>query len=210
MMASAAPSDSEAPGELICLICREIDTSSCCPKCRVTFPQRPQLKDVAIAKLAEECCAGGTMATMVWCNFCSDGTTAATNTCFKCKLSYCAAHILPDLGRLSINDHIVVHPGRSSQERKCKEQRKELELFRKQDKKLVCRTCTTTGDHRGHNVATQDEREPPKKQVREEKRAVEEKKWKAKEYVSQMEAARREVKVPCLGRTLTPCLYHPE
>ncbi|CAN0391550.1 unnamed protein product [Lampetra fluviatilis] len=218
-MASAASSGIDAPGELTCTICLDAFCCPCtlscghsfclkcvegawdaaesfsCPQCRVTFPQRPKLnKSVTLANLVEQRSAADELATVVLCDFCNDGTTAASNTCLKCDISYCTTHVKPHQENAKLSSHILVDPGTNPEERKCKKHRKKIKFYCRQDKSLVCTTCTIAGDHKGHDVATlEDEHKTREKQVGEETRAVEEKRRKAEEFVRQMEVARRDV-----------------
>ncbi|XP_061403200.1 E3 ubiquitin-protein ligase TRIM62-like [Lethenteron reissneri] len=218
-MASAASSGSEAPGELTCPICLDAFRCPCtlscghsfclkcvegawdaaesfsCPQCRVTFPQRPKLnKNFTLANLVEQRSSADELATVVLCDFCNDGTTAASKTCLRCDMSYCATHVKPHQENPKFRDHILVDPGTNLEDRKCKTHRKELEFCCLQDKSLVCTTCIIAGDHKGHDVATlEDEHKTREKQVGEETRAVQEKKREVEESVRRMEAARRDV-----------------
>ncbi|XP_078476311.1 E3 ubiquitin/ISG15 ligase TRIM25-like [Lampetra planeri] len=224
-MASGASSDSETPGELTCPICLDAFRCPCtlscghsfclkcvegawdvaksfsCPQCRVTFPRRPKLsKNFTLANLVEQRSAAEKMATVVLCDFCNDGTTAASMTCLKCDISYCATHVKPHQENPKFRDHVLVDPATNPEERKCKTHRKELEFYCRQDKSLVCTTCTIAGDHKGHDVATlDDEHKTREKQVGEETRAVEEKRKEAEESVKRMEAARRDVQGSMTG-----------
>ncbi|XP_075911844.1 E3 ubiquitin/ISG15 ligase TRIM25-like isoform X2 [Petromyzon marinus] len=218
-MTSVASSGSEAPGELTCTICLDAFcypcTLSCghsfcltcvegawyatksfsCPQCRVTFPQRPQLnKSVTLANLLEQRNATDELTTVVLCDFCNDGTTAASNTCLKCDMSYCATHVKPHQENSKLSSHILVDPATNPEERKCKKHRKKIKFYCQQDESLVCTTCIIAGDHKGHDVATlEDEHKTREKQVGEETRAVEEKKREAEESIKRMEAAHRDV-----------------
>ncbi|XP_061403237.1 E3 ubiquitin/ISG15 ligase TRIM25-like [Lethenteron reissneri] len=218
-MASAAPSGSEAPGELTCPICLEAFRCPCtlscghsfclkcvegawdsaksfsCPQCRVTFPRRPKLsKNFTLANLVEQRSAAEKMAAVVLCDFCNDGTTAASKTCLRCDMSYCVTHVKPHQENSKFKDHILVAPGTNPEERKCKNHRKRIKFYCRQDKSLVCTTCTIAGDHKHHDVATlEDEHKTLEKQVGEETRAVEEKRRETEESVRRMEAARRDV-----------------
>ncbi|XP_075911838.1 E3 ubiquitin/ISG15 ligase TRIM25-like [Petromyzon marinus] len=218
-MASATPTGSEAPGELTCPICLDAFRCPCtlscghsfclkcvegawdaaesfsCPQCRVTFPQRPKLnKSVTLANLVEQRSAADEMATVVLCDFCNDGTTAASKTCLRCDTSYCVTHVKPHQENPKFRGHILVDPDTNPEDRKCKTHRKKIKFYCRQDKSLVCTTCTIAGDHKGHDVATlEDEHKTREKQVGEETRAVEEKRREAEESVRRMEAARRDV-----------------
>ncbi|XP_061403177.1 E3 ubiquitin/ISG15 ligase TRIM25-like [Lethenteron reissneri] len=224
-MASAIPSGSEAPGELTCPICLDAFhcpcTLSCghsfclecmegawdaaesfsCPQCRVTFPRRPKLnKSVTLANLVEQRSTADELATVVLCDFCNDGTTAASKTCLRCDMSYCVTHVKPHQENRKFRDHILVDPGTNPEERKCKKHRKKIKFYCRQDKSLVCTTCNIAGDHKGHDVATlEDEHKTREKQVGEETRAVEEKRREAEEFVRRMEAARRDVQGSMTG-----------
>ncbi|CAN0401687.1 unnamed protein product [Lampetra planeri] len=218
-MASAASSGIDAPGELTCTICLDAFRCPCtlscghsfclkcvegawdaaesfsCPQCRVTFPQRPKLnKSVTLANLVEQRSAADELATVVLCDFCNDGTTAASNTCLKCDISYCATHVKPHQENAKLSSHILVDPGTNPEERKCKKHRKKIKFYCRQDKSLVCTTCTIAGDHKGHDVATlEDEHKTREKQVGEETWAVEEKRKEAEESIKRMEATCRDV-----------------
>ncbi|XP_078739238.1 E3 ubiquitin-protein ligase TRIM62-like [Lampetra fluviatilis] len=218
-MASAAPSGSEAPGELTCPICLDAFRCPCtlscghsfclkcvegawdaaesfsCPQCRVTFPRKPKLKKkVTLANLVEQRSAAEKMATVVLCDFCNDGTTAASKTCLRCDMSYCVTHVKPHQENPKFRGHILVAPATNPEERKCKKHRKRIKFYCRQDRSLVCTTCIIAGDHKGHDVSTlEDEHKTREKQVGEETRAVEKKKREAEESVRRMEAARRDV-----------------
>ncbi|XP_078476294.1 E3 ubiquitin/ISG15 ligase TRIM25-like isoform X2 [Lampetra planeri] len=218
-MASAAPSGSEAPGELTCPICLDAFSCPCtlscghsfclecvegawdvakffsCPQCRVTFPQRPQLsKNFTLANLVEQRSAADKMATAVLCDFCNDGTTAASKTCLRCDMSYCVTHVKPHQENPKLRSHILVDPDTNPEIRKCKPHRKRIKFYCRQDESLICTTCIIAGDHKGHDVAMlEDEHKTREKQVGEETRAVEEKRREVEESVRQMEAARKDV-----------------
>ncbi|XP_061403208.1 E3 ubiquitin/ISG15 ligase TRIM25-like isoform X2 [Lethenteron reissneri] len=228
-MASVVPSGSEAPGELTCPICLDAFRCPCtlscghsfclecvedawdaaksfsCPQCRVTFPQRPQLnKNFTLANLVEQRSATEKMATVVLCDFCNDGTTAASKTCLRCDMSYCVTHVKPHQENPKLRGHVLVDPATNPEDRKCKTHRKELEFYCRQDKSLVCTTCTIAGDHKGHDVATlEDEHKTRQKQVGEETRAVEEKRREVEESVRRMEAARRDVQGSMTDETVS-------
>ncbi|XP_032835333.2 tripartite motif-containing protein 16-like isoform X1 [Petromyzon marinus] len=131
------------------------------------------------------------MAIVVLCDFCNDGTTAASKTCLRCDTSYCATHVKPHQENPKFRDHILVAPETNHEERKCEKHREEIKFYCRQNMSLVCRTCAIAGDHKGHDVATlEDEHKTREKQVREDTRAVEELRREAEDSVSQMEAAR--------------------
>ncbi|XP_078476279.1 E3 ubiquitin/ISG15 ligase TRIM25-like isoform X5 [Lampetra planeri] len=194
-MASAAPSGSEAPGELTCPICLDAFRCPCtlscghsfclkcvegvwdaaesfsCPQCRVTFPQRPKLnKSFTLANLVEQRSAAKKMATVVLCDFCNDGTTSASKTCLKCDTSYCATHVKPHQENQKFRRHILVAPGTNPEDRKCKTHRKRIKFYCRQDKSLVCTTCTIAGDHKRHNVAKLEDEHKTREGHLEEKR----------------------------------------
>ncbi|XP_075911842.1 tripartite motif-containing protein 16-like [Petromyzon marinus] len=133
------------------------------------------------------------MATVALCDFCNDGTTAASKTCLRCETSYCVTHVKPHQENPKFRDHVLVDPGTNPEVRKCKMHRKKIKFYCRQDKSFVCTTCTIAGDHKGHDVATlEDEHKTREKQVEEEMRVVEEKRREAEESVRRMEAAHRD------------------
>nr|XP_032835254.1 E3 ubiquitin/ISG15 ligase TRIM25-like isoform X2 [Petromyzon marinus] len=218
-MASAAPTGCEAPGELTCPICLDEFCCPCtlscghsfclkcvegawdaaesfsCPQCRVTFPRRPKLsKNFTLANLVEQRSATEKMATVVLCDFCNDGTTAASKTCLSCDMSYCVTHVKPHQENPKFRDHILVALATNPEDHKCKTHRKKIKFYCRQDESLVCTTCIIVGDHKGHDVATlEDEHKTREKQVGEETWAVEKKRRKAEESKKRMEAAHRDV-----------------
>nr|XP_032835232.1 tripartite motif-containing protein 16-like isoform X2 [Petromyzon marinus] len=134
------------------------------------------------------------MATVALCDFCNDGTTAASKTCLRCDMSYCVTHVKPHQENPKFRDHVLVDPGTNPEVRKCKMHRKKIKFYCRQDKSFVCTTCTIAGDHKGHDVATlEDEHKTREKQVGEETWAVEKKRRKAEESKKRMEAAHRDV-----------------
>ncbi|XP_061433976.1 E3 ubiquitin-protein ligase TRIM11-like isoform X2 [Lethenteron reissneri] len=193
-------------GHSFCLQCLEDAWkeagSYCCPQCRKTFPQRPQLtRNVTLANLIEQLRVTETMAAaaaggVVFCDNCPEGKTLAVKTCLKCEMSFCRKHLAPHLERAKLKDHVLVSPDVNPEERKCKRHKQELIFYCKQDVSLVCTVCAFTGEHRGHDVDTlENEHKTRKGRVGEEMRAVEKDRKKVEASVGQMKATRKAVQV---------------
>ncbi|XP_078470899.1 E3 ubiquitin-protein ligase TRIM11-like isoform X1 [Lampetra planeri] len=190
-------------GHSFCLQCLEDAWkkagSYCCPQCRKTFPQRPQLtRNVTLANLIEQLRVTETMAAaaggVVFCDNCPEGKTLAVKTCLKCEMSFCRKHLAPHLERAKLKDHVLVPPDVNPEERKCKRHKQELIFYCKQDVSLVCTVCAFTGEHRGHDVDTlENEHKTRKGRVGEEMRAVEKDRKKVEASVGQMKATRKAV-----------------
>uniref|UniRef100_S4RUZ8 RING-type domain-containing protein n=1 Tax=Petromyzon marinus TaxID=7757 RepID=S4RUZ8_PETMA len=58
--------------------------------------------------------------TVVLCDFCNDGTTAASKTCLRCDMSYCVTHVKPHQENPKFRGHILVDPDTNPEDRKCK------------------------------------------------------------------------------------------
>ncbi|XP_078470763.1 tripartite motif-containing protein 16-like [Lampetra planeri] len=133
------------------------------------------------------------MATAVVCDICGDGQTPAVKTCLRCEMSYCFSHFRPHVENPRLRYHAMVDPTASWDERRCPKHSEELKFYCTIDSSLVCSTCTIAGEHKGHDVTMlKKEHETRKIHVREETRAVEEKRKEAEESVKRLEAGRRE------------------
>uniref|UniRef100_S4RDY9 RING-type domain-containing protein n=1 Tax=Petromyzon marinus TaxID=7757 RepID=S4RDY9_PETMA len=103
-------------GELTCPICLDAFRCPCTLSCGHSF----------CLKCVEG--AWDAVATVVLCDFCNDGTTAASKTCLRCDMSYCVTHVKPHQENPKFRGHILVAPATNPEDRKCKTHRKELEF----------------------------------------------------------------------------------
>ncbi|XP_075911058.1 E3 ubiquitin-protein ligase TRIM11-like [Petromyzon marinus] len=197
-------------GHSFCLQCLEDAWKEanfyCCPQCRKTFPQRPQLtRNVTLANLILQLRVTETMVAaaggVVFCDNCPKGKTPAVKTCLRCEMSFCRNHLAPHLQRAKFKDHVLVSPDVNPGERRCKRHKHELIFYCKQDLSLVCTVCAFTGEHKGHDVDTlEGEHQTRKGRVGAEMRAVEEDRKNAVASMGRMKATHKAVQ-DCMVQT---------
>lgn len=127
-----------------------------CPDCRTEFPERPALhKTIALRNIAqsfhckqEEEETGG-----IFCTYC-DSSVPAIKTCLQCEASLCDKHLKK---HSKSDDHVLMEPTTSLENRKCSTHKKMLEYYCTEDSTCICVTCCLAGKHKGHQVEPMDE-----------------------------------------------------
>ncbi|XP_067233898.1 E3 ubiquitin-protein ligase TRIM39-like [Chanodichthys erythropterus] len=129
-----------------------------CPYCKETFKHRPDLKinttlrelvDHYKKKRCEE-------KPDVLCDVCDERKLKALKSCLFCQSSYCATHLDPHLRVAGLKKHKVMDPVSNLEDYICQKHERPLELFCRDDQRIVCLFCTD-GDHRNHNTVSLEE-----------------------------------------------------
>ncbi|KAM3922000.1 E3 ubiquitin/ISG15 ligase TRIM25-like [Leptodactylus fuscus] len=127
-----------------------------CPDCRAEFAERPALhKNIALCNIAqsfqskqEEEHSGD-----IFCTYC-DSSVPAIKTCLQCEASLCDKHLKK---HSKSEDHVLMDPTASLENRKCSTHKKMLEYYCTEDSTCICVTCCLVGKHKGHKVEAMDE-----------------------------------------------------
>ncbi|XP_073436241.1 E3 ubiquitin/ISG15 ligase TRIM25-like [Dendrobates tinctorius] len=138
------------------LLTQEASGVYSCPDCRTEFPERPALhKTIALRNIAqsfqskqevEETCG-------ILCTYC-ESSIPAIKTCLHCEVSLCDKHLKK---HSKSNNHVLVEPITTLENRKCSTRTKILEYFCTEDSTCICVTCCLVGKHKGHDVEPIDE-----------------------------------------------------
>ncbi|XP_007887449.2 E3 ubiquitin/ISG15 ligase TRIM25-like [Callorhinchus milii] len=141
--------------------------SSCCPKCRAIFPERPQLsKNTVLCDLVrngrpserhalpESDCHPVSVA----CDFCVDQEFKAVKSCSVCAASFCQIHVKPHQTLAELLHHPLTDLVKGNGSRQCERHDRLLELFCRTDQTFICCMCAIR-EHRYHVLVTvQEER----------------------------------------------------
>uniref|UniRef100_UPI00358F9B95 E3 ubiquitin/ISG15 ligase TRIM25-like isoform X2 n=1 Tax=Myxine glutinosa TaxID=7769 RepID=UPI00358F9B95 len=143
-------------GHSFCRVCIEKcwesrEEDCVCPNCREVFPQKPKLKkNVAFAYVVENIVnvkkggAGGTGGTESHCEVCNG---EAAKRCVPCEILCCEQHLKPHQQK----EHKLVDPGVKMEELRCTQHGKPIQLYCKDDGRLMCLMCMG-GQHQDHKV----------------------------------------------------------
>ncbi|KAG2456050.1 TRI65 protein, partial [Polypterus senegalus] len=140
---------------------KSYDCSCDCPQCRMKFETQPSLeKNFTLCNIVNQIqpsSPGPETPDIVLCDFCVDGTTAATRSCLKCETSFCSLHLQAHLTRQNLKEHTLSRPVASFSERKCSVHSKVFEFYCKEDGCCVCASCSVHGTHRNHTLLSLEE-----------------------------------------------------
>ncbi|KAM4032754.1 E3 ubiquitin/ISG15 ligase TRIM25-like isoform 1-T3 [Anomaloglossus baeobatrachus] len=176
------------------LLTQEASGVYSCPDCRTEFPKRPALhKTIALRNIAqsfqskqevEETC--GTL-----CTYC-ESSVSAVKTCLQCEASLCDKHLKR---HSKSDDHVLVEPTTSLENRKCSTHKKMLEYYCTEDSTCICVTCCLIGKHKGHQVEPIDEASEKKKmKLRNILENLTSKRVETEKQVQNLEVERQKVK----------------
>ncbi|XP_048031001.1 E3 ubiquitin-protein ligase TRIM39-like [Megalobrama amblycephala] len=138
--------------------CWDNSQTCTCPYCKETFKHRPDLKinttlrelvDHYKKKRCEE-------KPEVLCDVCDERKLKALKSCLVCQSSYCATHLDPHLRVAGLKKHKVMDPVSNLEDYICQKHERPLELFCRDDQRIVCLFCTD-GDHINHNTVSLEE-----------------------------------------------------
>ncbi|XP_051737516.1 E3 ubiquitin-protein ligase TRIM39-like isoform X2 [Ctenopharyngodon idella] len=129
-----------------------------CPYCKEKFKHRPNLKiNTTLRELVDRYkkkrCE---KKPEVLCDVCDERKLKALKSCLVCQSSYCAAHLDPHLRVAGLKKHKVMDPVSNLEDYICQKHERPLELFCRDDQRIVCLFCTD-GDHRNHNIVSLEE-----------------------------------------------------
>uniref|UniRef100_UPI00398F1E62 E3 ubiquitin/ISG15 ligase TRIM25-like isoform X2 n=1 Tax=Pristiophorus japonicus TaxID=55135 RepID=UPI00398F1E62 len=88
----------------------------------------------------------------VMCDYCDENPTPAVKTCLKCETSFCSRHLKPHLLKEDYKDHTLIDPVPDVTEIQCRDHKKVLEFYCKEDAECVCGPCSEIGKHRSHTL----------------------------------------------------------
>ncbi|XP_026717097.1 E3 ubiquitin/ISG15 ligase TRIM25-like [Athene cunicularia] len=138
----------------------------CCPQCRTTFPERPQLqKNTVLCRVVEQLqgCVGvedkvkakeveveeeaeeeeaarcGASVSCVLCDSCQQAPAA--QTCLTCMAAFCLEHLRPHQDSPAFRDHQLCLPLRHLHRRKCPQHNKLFEFFCSKHGSCLCSLC---------------------------------------------------------------------
>ncbi|XP_051737512.1 E3 ubiquitin-protein ligase TRIM39-like isoform X2 [Ctenopharyngodon idella] len=129
-----------------------------CPYCKEKFKHRPDLKiNTTLRELVDHYKKKShEKKPEVLCDVCDERKLKALKSCLVCQSSYCAAHLDPHLRVAGLNKHKVMDPVSNLEDYICQKHERPLELFCRDDQRIVCLFCTD-GDHRNHNTVSLEE-----------------------------------------------------
>ncbi|XP_048031086.1 E3 ubiquitin-protein ligase TRIM39-like [Megalobrama amblycephala] len=135
------------------------NSQSCnCPYCKETFMHRPDLKiNTTLRELVDHYKKKRhEKKPEVLCDVCDERKLKALKSCLVCQSSYCATHLDPHLRVAGLKKHKVMDPVSNLEDYICQKHERPLELFCRDDQRIVCLFCTDE-DHRNHNTVSLEE-----------------------------------------------------
>ncbi|KAG7472743.1 hypothetical protein MATL_G00112110 [Megalops atlanticus] len=168
-------------GHIFCMECItnywECDAVCSCPKCGMTFAQRPALTvGLAASPPGHLYARPGD----ILCDICSVRKFRAVKTCLRCLASYCRPHLQTHLDTPALRRHELVNPTGQVQGKICPRHNRVLEVYCYTDQACICSLCVMD-EHRNHDIVSAAAR-------REEKQSqLEAMKLRSEEIIQQRE-----------------------
>ncbi|XP_056389164.1 E3 ubiquitin/ISG15 ligase TRIM25-like [Hyla sarda] len=121
-----------------------------CPECRRTCsPENLHRVNFKLGSIAEyyKSIQGSYSSSELPCTFCIQSPSTAVKTCLHCEASFCRPHLHV---HCKSQEHVLVDPTTSLQNRKCRIHNEVLKYFCIEDKSCICASCCLIGEHQGH------------------------------------------------------------
>uniref|UniRef100_UPI00398E558B E3 ubiquitin/ISG15 ligase TRIM25-like isoform X2 n=1 Tax=Pristiophorus japonicus TaxID=55135 RepID=UPI00398E558B len=131
-----------------------------CPHCHRKFNPRPNLeRNFTLCNIVENYNHSQPPAdpACVVCEICIENPSPAVKTCLSCLASFCSLHLKPHLWNKAFSAHTLIEPMMDLTDRQCRDHKKVLEFYCKDDAECVCGSCTIIGKHKSHTLLSLDQ-----------------------------------------------------
>lgn len=165
-------------GHSFCMVCinrfwdeQNQKKSYSCPQCRETFAPRPVLrKSNMLTEITDLLKKSDQQTSLinaldiislesqdVECDSCIGVKEKAVKSCLTCLATYCETHVQPHLESPAFKKHTLIAALSNLQEKMCAEHNKLLEVFCREDKRVICYQCSKENHSDHDTIPVQDE-----------------------------------------------------
>ncbi|KAK2863888.1 hypothetical protein Q7C36_003042 [Tachysurus vachellii] len=165
-------------GHSFCMVCinrfwdgQNQKKSYSCPQCRETFAPRPVLrKSNMLTEITDLLKKSDQQSYLInaldiislesqdaECDSCIGVKEKAVKSCLTCRATYCETHVQPHLESPAFKKHTLIAALSNLQEKMCAEHNKLLEVFCREDKRVICYQCSKENHSDHDTVPVQDE-----------------------------------------------------